>query len=254
MFKFNVSRELREQIVNIIDDLVNDIAPGYLSPNSFSRFDYRTAIYEAAYKSLSAEFGMRRLEYVDYRHEIFDFLREVPSEKFFNVIGHLLKVMCEGVHIQKTIHDDIIPNPHAGNELWSRKASVRDKHIRLFKGAVDILNHRLAQSNAKYRYELSGESLQMVGLDTGLDAPKQNSGVQKENGDIQESDDNQTPKHHQKRSRRKYWDWKNRKVEYVLVGLALSDFLIGDRLLIRGIDWLWNHLPTILENIFIIFR
>ena len=28
MFKFNVSRELREQIVNIIDDLVDEIAPG----------------------------------------------------------------------------------------------------------------------------------------------------------------------------------------------------------------------------------
>ena len=83
MSKFNISQELREQIVNIIDDLVDDIAPGYLSPNSIARFDYRTAIYEAAYKSLSAEFGMRRFEYVDYRREVFDFLREVPSEKVF---------------------------------------------------------------------------------------------------------------------------------------------------------------------------
>ena len=167
MFKFNVSQELREQIVNIIDDLVDKIAPGYLLPNPIFPFDYRTAIYEAAYKSLSAEFGMRRFEYVDYRREVFDFLREVPSEKFFNVIEHLLKVVCKGVHIQKAIPDNIIPNPNTGNELWSRKASVRNRHIRLFKEAVDILNHRLDQSKAKYRYELSGESIQKVKLDTG---------------------------------------------------------------------------------------
>ena len=34
MPKFNASQELREQIINIIDDLVNEIAPGYLLPNT----------------------------------------------------------------------------------------------------------------------------------------------------------------------------------------------------------------------------
>ena len=87
----------------------------------------------------------------------------------------------------------------------------------------------------------------MVRLDTGSDVPE-------ENNDIQEPDDNQPSEHHQERSSRKYWDWKNRKVEYVLLGLAFSDCFLGDRLLIRGVDWVRDHLPTILENISIIFR
>ena len=91
MFKFNVSQELREQIINIIDDLVDKIAPGYLLPNPIFPFNYREAIYEKVYKSLSAEFGMRRFENANYRREVFSFLREVPSKKFFNVIEHLLK-------------------------------------------------------------------------------------------------------------------------------------------------------------------
>ena len=66
MFKFKVSQKLREQIINIIDDLVDKIAPGYLPPNSFFSFDYRTAIYEATYKSLWSEFGRRHSEYVEY--------------------------------------------------------------------------------------------------------------------------------------------------------------------------------------------
>lgn len=227
----HVSQELREQIVNIIDDLVDKIAPGYLLPNPIFPFDYRTAIYEAAYKSLSAEFGMRRFEYVDYRDEVFDFLREIPSENFFNVTEYLLKVVGEGIHIQKTISDDIIPNPHAGNELWSRKESVRNNHIRLFKGAVDILNHRLAQSSAKYRYELSGESVQMVKLDTGLDVPKQGSSIQKENSGIQKKDDNQTPAHHQNQGRSEIWNRRNYILMFLAVILAALMLLFGDGIL-----------------------
>ena len=239
MLKFNVSQELREQIVNVIDDLVDRIAPGYLSPNSISRFDYRMAIYEAAYKSLWSEFGKRRVEYVNYRDEVFDFLREVPSAKFFTVTEHLLKVVCEGVHIQKTIPDDIILNPSAGNELWSRKESVRDNHIKFFKGAVDILNHRLFQSNAKYRYELSGEFVQMVSLDAGL-------GVPEESNDIQGQSDNQTPEYHQnrkdsdiqkpddnqpqKRSRSEFWNRKHYRIMFVgiiIAALALIIAILG---------------------------
>ena len=52
MFKSNVSQELREQIVNIIDDLVDEIAPGYLPPNSIFPLNYREAIYEEVYKYL----------------------------------------------------------------------------------------------------------------------------------------------------------------------------------------------------------
>ena len=59
MFKFNVSQELREQIVNIIDDLVDQIAPGYLSPNPFYNFDYKENIYRIVYKFLWDELGMR---------------------------------------------------------------------------------------------------------------------------------------------------------------------------------------------------
>ena len=91
MFKSNVSQELKEQIVNIIDDLVDEIAPGYLPPNSIVPLNYREAIYEEVYKYLWNEFGRRRFEDVDYRDEVFNFLREVPSEKFFNVTEHLLK-------------------------------------------------------------------------------------------------------------------------------------------------------------------
>lgn len=245
MFKLNVSQELREQIVNIIDDLVDKIAPGYLLPNPIFPFDYRTAIYEAAYKSLSAEFGMRRFEYVDYRDEVFDFLREVPSEKFFNVIEHLLKVVCEGVHIQKTIPDDIIPNPHAGNEPWSRKESVRNNHIRLFKGAVDILNHRLAQSNAKYRYKLRGESVQMVKLDTGLDVPKQESNIQKENSGIQEPDDNQTSRHHRDQGHSEFWNRKTYTITVVGVIFVIFTFAFGDGIFRPLLQRLWNYLQTI---------
>ena len=239
MFKFNVPQKLREQIVNIIDDFVDKVAPGYLPPNPIFPKNYREGIYEEMYKSLSAEFGMRRFEYVDYRPEVFNFLREVPSEKFFNVTEHLLKVVCAVVHIQKTIPDDIIPNPHAGNKLWSRKASVRDKHIRLFKGTVDILNRRLAQSNAKYRYELSGESVQMVRLDTGLNAPKQDSG-------IQEKDDNQPPEHNHIQSRSEIWGRKNYILGFVMVVVAVLEFAIGDGILRPLLQRLWNYLQTFL--------
>ena len=84
----DVSKELREQTINIIDDLVNEVAPGYLRPNFLLFRGYQKEIYERVYKSLWDEFGKRRFENVNYRDEIFDFLREVSSEDFFKVIEY----------------------------------------------------------------------------------------------------------------------------------------------------------------------
>ena len=235
----DVSQGLREQIVNIIDDLVDKIAPGYLLPNPYFPFDYRMAIYQAAYKSLWREFGKRRFEDVNYRDEVFDFLREVPSAKFFTVTEHLLKVVCEGVHIQSTRSDDIIPNPSAGNELWSRKESVRDNHIKLFKGVVDIINYRLSQHNAKYCYKLDGDSVQMVRLDTGLDVPEGNS-------DTQEPDNNQPAEHHQNQNRSEFWNRKHYVIAVIVGGAAFLELAFGDGILIPLFSWLWNYLQTIL--------
>jgi hypothetical protein len=220
MFKSNVSQELKEQIVNIIDDLVDEIAPGYLLPNPMFPFNYREAIYEKVYKSLWNEFGQRRFEYADYRDEVFDFLRNVPSEKFFNVTEHLLKVIYDIVHIQIAIPDDIILNPAAGNELWSRKESVRDKHISRFKGAVDILNDRLSQNKAKYRYELDGKFVQMVGLDTRSDVPKEDSRIEKK-------DDNQTSEHNHVQSRSESWARKTYILTFVGVVVAILGVVVA---------------------------
>ena len=239
MFKFNVSQELREQIVNIIDDLVDEIAPGYLPPNSIFPLNYREAIYEEVYKSLWNEFGRRRFEYVDYRDEVFDFLREVPSEKFFNVTEHLLKVIYGIIHIRIAIPDDIILNPSAGNKLWSRKESVRDRHISRFKGAVDILNYKLSQNKAKYRYELDGKFVQMVRLDTRSDVPKEDSGIEKK-------DDNQTPEHNHLQSRSEIWGRKNYILGFVMVVVAILEFAIGDGILRPLLQRLWIYLQTFL--------
>ena len=221
-----VSPELREQIVNIIDDLVNQITLGYLFPNPVFRYDYKTAIYERVYKSLWSEFGRRHFENVNYRDEVFDFLREVPSEKFFNATERLLKTMYGRVHIQRVIPDDIIPNPSAGNELWSRKKSVRDMHIRLFKEAVDILNYRLSQNNAKYRYE-SGK---MVRVNGGPELPE-------EDNHIQEPDDNHTQEHHQNKNRSEFWNRRNYILMFVAVIVAALMFFFGDGILIRLFHW-----------------
>ena len=259
MFKFNVSTELREQIINIIGDLVDKIAPGYRTPNSFSRFDYKEAIYERVYKFVWDELGMRRFEYVNYRDEVFDLLREVPSANFFTVTEHLLKVVCEGVHIQRTIPDDIIPNPSAGNELWSRKEFVRDMHINLFKGAMDKLNYRLSQHNAKYRYELRGEAVQMVRHDTGLGVPEEESDIQEtddhqtpkrhqnqKESDIQDPNDNQIPKHHQNQNRSEFWHRRGYRIAVVGVIVAILVLCFGEGILIRPLRWVWSHLQTLL--------
>ena len=225
--KPDVSQELREQIVNIIDDLVDEIAPGYLLPNSYFPFDYKKAIYERIYKSLWDELDKRRVENVDYRDEIFEFLREVPSEKFFNVTEHLLKAAYRIVYIQITISDDIIPNPNAGNELWSRKESIRDRHIRCFKGAVDILNYRLSQNDAKYRYELGGGFVQMVRFDTGLDVPEENKGVQEPN-------DNQIPERYQNQSRIEFWNERSYRIAVAAVVVAILGVIVAILVLLFG--------------------
>ena len=242
----DVSQELREQIVNIIDDLVDEIAPGYLPPNSISSLNYRAAIYEEVYKYLWSEFGRRRFENAIHRDHIFNFLREVPSEKFFNVTEHLLKIVFGIVRIQITIPDDIIPNPSAGNRKWSRVESVRDRHISLFKGAVDKLNHRLSQNNAKCHYKLDGETVQMVKLDTGLDVPEEHSSIEKKDSGIQKKNDNQKPEHHQNQSRSESWNRKNYIIAVVLVILAILEFAFGDGILRPLLHLLWNYLKTLL--------
>lgn len=235
----DVSPELREQIVNIVDDFVDEIALGYLPPNSIFPLNYREAIYEKVYKELWSKFGQRRFANVNYRDEIFDFLREVPSEIFFNVTEHLLKVIYGIVHIRIAIPDDIILNPSAGNKLWSRKKSVRDRHISRFKGAVDILNHRLFENNVKYRYKLEGEFFQMVRLDTLSDVRKKGRGIEKK-------DDNQTPEHNHIQSRSEIWGRKNYTLGFVMVVLAILEFAIGDGILIPLLQRVWNYLQTFL--------
>ena len=236
MLKFNVPRKLRKQIINIIDDLVNKIAPGYLLPNF--GFDYRTAIYKAAYKYLWREFGRGPVEKVNYRDEVFDFLRKSPSKEFFRGTEQLLKGVCERVHFQETIPEDIILNPFAGNELWSRKESDRDNHIRIFKETVERINHILSQNNAKYRYDLGGESVQMVRQDTRLDMPKEDS-------DIQEPDDNQIPERHQNQSRSESWNRKGYRIAVVGVIVAILVLCFGEGILIRPLRWVWNYLQTL---------
>ena len=257
----NVSQKLREQTINIIVDLVNDIAPGYLPPNRILFRGYQEAIYKRVYKSLSDELGVRRFENINYRDQISYFLREVPSEDFFNVTEYLLKEMYRIVHIQITIPDDIALNPYGGEKLWSRKASVRDRHISLFKGAVDKLNHRLSQSNFKHHYELSGESIQMIGSDTGLEAPEEDSSIQKkddnqtpvhhqnqEDSGIQEPDNNQTPVHHQNHSRSEFWHRRGYRIAVVGVIVAILVLCFGEGILIRPLHWGWNHLQTVLPS------
>ena len=239
MFKFNASQELREQIVNIIDDLVDEIAPGYLLPNPIFPLNYREAIYEEVYKSLWSEFGRRRFEDVDYRDEVFDFLREVPSEKFFNVTEHLLKIIYGIVHIRITIPDNIISHPSAGNERWSRKESVRDRHISRFKRSVDILNYRLSQNKAKYRYELDSKLVQMVRLDTQSEVPKEDSSIEKK-------DDNQTPEHNHIQSRSKIWNRRNFILCLVMAVFTILLFAFGDGILMPLLQRLWTYLQTFL--------
>ena len=190
MPKFKDSQELREQIVNIIDDLVEEIAPGYLSFGTFSRVDYSTEIYERVYKKLWREFGKRRSQNAFYRSEVFEFLREVPSEKFFTVTELLLKVVCRIVYIQRTIPDNIALNPYGGEKRWSRKESVRNRHIKLFKDSVDDINDKILKNNSKCLYTLERESIQLVRFDTGLYVPEKNN-------DIQGQNDNQTSEHDQ---------------------------------------------------------
>ena len=254
---FDVSKELREQTINIIDDLVDEIAPGYLSLNLRFDFNYRVVIYEEIYKYLWSEFGRRRFENVDYRNEVFDLLRTVQSEKFFDVIECVLKIVCACVHTQSMMPDDIILNPSAGNELWSRKKSMRDRHIIRFERTVDELNRILAQNDAKYRYNLHGESVQMVMFDSILeliedsdiqepdDNQIQEHHQNQEDSDIQEPDDNQIQKHHQNRNRSELWNKRNYIITVVALIFIILDFAFGDSFLIR----LWNSLPTIKEKI-----
>ena len=241
---FDVSEGLREQTINIIDDLVNEIAPGYLRPNPFSHFDYKEPIYERVYKFVWDELAERRFENVYYRDEIFDLLRNISSERFFNAIEYLLKEMYRIVHIQITIPDDIIPNPHAGNKPWSRKESVRNRHISRYKGAVDLLNHRLFQNNAKHRYDLSNGYVQMIILDTESDVSEKNNGIQEPNdnktpehhqnqGDsnTQEPCDNRNAEQHQKRSRSEFWSRISYGIAVVGVIIALLGLIFGDGIL-----------------------
>ena len=153
-----------------------------------------------------------------------------------------MKVIYDIVHIQIAIPDNIILNPSGGNELWSRKESVRDKHISRFKGSVDILNDRLSQNKAKYRYELDGEFVQMVRLDTRSDVPKEDSSIEKKN-------DNQTPEHNHVQSRSEFWGRKNYILGLVMVVVAILGLVFGNGILIPLLQSLWDYLQTFLNNL-----
>ena len=175
-----------------------------------------------------------------------------------------MKEIYRIVYIQKTIPDDIIRDPNAGNALWSRKESVRNRHISRYKGAVDILNYRLSQKNTKYRYELTSTFIQMVKLDAGLDAPEQDGSIQepkskstgstvsrtndnqKKGSGIQKPDDNQTQKHHQNQSRNEFWNRRGYRIAVVGVIFVILDFAFGSGILIRPLRWVWSHLQTLL--------
>ena len=249
---FDVSQGLREQIINIVDDLVGRIAPGYLPPNRILFRGYQEQIYNRVYKFLWDELGMRRFENINYRDEIFDHLRNVSSEKFFNDIEYLLKAVYWIVHIQITVPDDIILNPHGGEKLWSRKESVRDRHISLFKQSMDKLNYRLSQHNAKYRYELRGESVQMVRVNTGLDVPKEKSDIQKQDNnqppERQKKNNNQSSEPHQNQSHSEIWNRRNYIIAVVLLILTALGVFFGNGILIPPLRWVWNYLQTILNR------
>ena len=224
----DVSQKLREQIINIIDDLVEGIAQGYLSLDSFDPVNYSREIYEHVYKDLWREYGKMRSRNASYRSEVFEFLREVPSADFSTAIRQLLQIVCWIVHIQNT-----------GYELWARSPSVREKHIQFFKFSVDDINNRIRQNNSKYCYKLDGESVKMVRQDTGLEVPKEESG-------IQETDDNQNTEHHQDKSRSEIWNRRHYIIAvWVLVFTAVA-VLFGTGLLIPPLHWVWDQLQRLL--------
>ena len=192
---------------------------------------------------------------------IFDFLREAPSEKFFTAIEHLLKVVYRIVHIQRIIPDNIALNPYGGEKIWSRKESVRDRHIKLFKDSVDDINDRILKNNSKCLYTLEGESVQLFRLDTGLDVPEKNNDIQGQNDnqtpehdqsqkdrDIQEPDDHQIQKHHQNQSRSEFWHRRGYRIAVVGLIVAILVLCFGEGILIRPLHWGWNHLQTILNR------
>ena len=222
--KPDVSQKLREQIINIVTDLVDGIAPGYLVPNPIFPLDYQERIYNQIYKYLWDEFGKKRFESAFYQHDIFEFLRNVPSNEFFNAVEHLLKVVSGIVYIQETIPDNII-SP-GGEPPWTRPESVRNKHINRFNEAVAKLNYRLSQNNAKYRYE-SGK---MVRVNGGPELPE-------EDNHIQEPDDNHTQEHHQNKNRSEFWNRRNYILMFVAVIVAALMFFFGDGILIRLFHW-----------------
>lgn len=150
-----------------------------------------------------------------------------------------MKVIYDIVHIQIAIPDDIILDPSGGNKRWSRKESVRDRHISRFKGAVDILNYRLSQNKAKYCYELDGKFVQMVRLDTRSDVPKEDSSIEKKN-------DNQTPEHNHVQSRSDSWGRKNYIIGCVGVVVAILGLVFGNGILIPPLQRLWIYLQTFL--------
>ena len=227
--KPDVSQKLREQIINIVTDLVDDIAPGFLVPNPFFPLDYQERIYEQIYKSLWDEFGKQRFESAFYHHEIFEFLRNVTSNDFFYAVEHLLKVVSGIVYLQGTIPDNII-SP-GGEPPWTRPESVRNKHINLFNDAAAKLNYRLSQNNAKYRYE-SGK---MVRVNGGPELPE-------EDNHIQEPDDNHTQEHQQNKNRSEFWNRKIYIITLVGVIIVFLDFAFDSGMLIRLFHWVWNYL------------
>ena len=166
-------------------------------------------------------------------------MREVPSKKIFTATELLLKVVCQIVYIQRTIPDNIILNPYAGEKIWSRKESVRNRHIKLFKDSVDDINDRILKNNSKCLYTLEGESLQLVGFDTGLEIPEEESG-------IQETNDNQTPKHDQDKSGIEFWNKRSHRIAVAGVVVAILILFFGDGILKPLFPDIWDYLRTLL--------
>ena len=144
----DVYDRLRNQTINIIDDLVDKIVPDV---------DYKKVIYEEGYESLCDEFGLRRFRYVNHRNEIFDLLRDVPLGIFFAATEHLLK------HIYRKV---VVPGQYSS---WDREVPLYEEYNRHFETAVDGLNCRLFQHEIKYRYVLRGGSVEMANLNAEED-------------------------------------------------------------------------------------
>ena len=104
---------------------------------------------------------------------------------------------------------------------------------------MDDINDRILKNNSKCLYNLEGESIQLVRLDTGLDVPEGHNS-------IQEPNDNQTPEHHQNQSRSEILNRRNYIIAVVGLIFLILTFIFGDGILKPLLHLLWNYLQTLL--------